>query len=247
MGMKIGYMMMLSNWHENMPDAEMVRNEMKMAELAEEVGYDVIWCPEHHFANYSMAVDNHMILAYLAGRTKTIKLGTAVIILPWWTQPIRIAEKISMMDAMTNGRYLIGFGRGLARHEFEVFNIPMDETRSRFDEMSKMLLKALETGFIEGDGPHFPQIKTEIRPRPSVDLKDRLYAVGMSPDSAVVVGELGAKLMQFIQFSMDKHLPNLLGYREAFQRTHKKPAPPPLYIDFCYCDKDAGRAGVVSS
>ena len=182
--MKTGYMIMLANLHENLSDAEMIREEMRLAELAEEVGYDAIWCAEHHFESYSMAIDSIQILTWLAARTQHIKLGSAALILPWWTQPIRVVEKISMIDAMSNGRFLIGFGRGLARNEFESFGIPMHETRARFDESAKMIINALETGFIEGHGPHFPQKRTEIKPAPSQDVKDRLYAVAM-PSSSV--------------------------------------------------------------
>ncbi len=240
--MKNGYMMMMANLHEGVSDAEMIREEMRLAELAEEVGYDAIWCAEHHFETYSMAVDNIQILTWLAARTKKIMLGSAALILPWWTQPIRLAEKISMLDAMSNGRYLVGFGRGLSRNEFESFGIPMEETRARFDESARMLIEALDTGFIQGDGPYFPQKRTEIKPKPLQSLKDRLYAVTMSPDSAQIVGDLGARMMCFVQFSMDKHLPNFMLYRNAYQQKHGCAAPPPLLLDFSYCDKDAARA-----
>ncbi len=93
--MKVGYMMFLSNLHDNMPDDVMIRNELRIAELAEDLGYDTIYCPEHHFEDYSMAVDSHQILSYLAARTKTIKLGSACIVLPWWTQPARVLGRIS--------------------------------------------------------------------------------------------------------------------------------------------------------
>lgn len=240
--MKNGYMMMMANLHEGLSDAEMIREEMRLAELAEEVGYDAIWCAEHHFESYSMAVDNIQILTWLAARTQHIMLGSAALILPWWTQPIRLAEKISLMDAMSNGRYLVGFGRGLSRNEFESFGIPMHETRSRFDESARMLIDAMETGFIEGEGPHFPQKRTEIKPAPQRGLRDRLYAVAMSPDSAEIVGTLGARMMCFVQFAMERHLPNFTLYRNAYRQAHHRAAPPPLLLDFCYCDKDAGRA-----
>ncbi len=239
--MKTGYMMMMANLHDNLPDAEMVRQELRLAELAEGLGYDAIWCAEHHFETYSMAPDNTQILTWLAARTETIMLGSAALILPWWTQPIRLVEKISLLDALSNGRYLVGFGRGLARNEFESFGIPMEETRGRFDEAAKMIIDAMASGYIEGDGPHFKQKRTEIRPTPQQSLQDRLYAVTMSPDSAPIVGELGARMMCFVQFSMDKHLPNFALYRDAFQKTHDRPAPPPLLLDFSYCDEDAGR------
>ena len=240
--MSTGYMLMMANLHEGMSDAEMIRQEMRIAEMAEEVGYDAIWCAEHHFESYSIAVDNIQILTWLAARTKNIKLGSAALILPWWTQPIRLVEKITTMDAMCNGRYLIGFGRGLSRNEFESFGIPMHETRSRFDESANMIMKALETGFIEGAGPHFPQKRTEIKPSPQQSAKGRLYAVAMSPESADVVGTLGARMMCFVQFSMDKHLPNFEIYRAAYRKAHGVKAPAPLLLDFCYCNKDAAKA-----
>lgn len=240
--MKNGYMMMMANLHEGMSDAEMIREEMRLAEMAEDLGYDAIWCAEHHFETYSMAVDNVQILTWLAARTRNIMLGSAALILPWWTQPIRLVEKISTLDAMSNGRYLVGFGRGLSRNEFESFGVPMEETRGRFDESARMIIDAMETGFIEGQGPFFPQKRTEIKPRPQQSLKDRLYAVTMSPDSAQIVGELGARMMCFVQFSIDKHMPNFNLYREAYLRAHGRPAPAPLLLDFCYCDEDSGRA-----
>jgi len=240
--MQIGYMMMLPNLHENLTDAEMMRNELRVAEMAEEVGYDVIWCPEHHFDGYSMSPDNLQILAYLAAKTKTIKLGSAAIILPWWSQLGRLAAKITTMDAMTNGRYLCGFGRGLARREFEAFGVPMEESRTRFDEAAAQLVSALKTGYIEGGGPHYPQKRTEIRPRPSQDLKDRLYSVAMSPESAKQIAVHDTRMMTFVQFSMDKHLPNIEIYRSEYRRHHDKTPPPPLLIDFSYCHEDAGKA-----
>ena len=60
--MKTVYRMMMANLHEGRSDAEMIREELRIAELAEEVGYDDIWCAEHHFESYSMAVDNIQIL-----------------------------------------------------------------------------------------------------------------------------------------------------------------------------------------
>jgi alkanesulfonate monooxygenase SsuD/methylene tetrahydromethanopterin reductase-like flavin-dependent oxidoreductase (luciferase family) len=240
--MQLGYMMMLPNLHETLSDAEMVRNELRVAAMAEEIGYDVIWCPEHHFDAYSMSPDNLQILSYLAAKTRKIKLGSAAIILPWWSQPSRVAAKITTMDAMTDGRYLCGFGRGLARREFEAFGISMEESRARFDEAAAQIIRALSTGYIEGDGPYFPQKRTEIRPRPSQDLKDRLYSVAMSPESAKQIALNDTRMMTFVQFSMEKHLPNIEIFRAEYRKNHAKTPPPPLLIDFSYCHEDAGKA-----
>lgn len=240
--MRVGYMLMLASQHEGLSDAGMLREEMRIAQMAEGWGYDAIWCPEHHFEDYSISVDNLQILTYLAARTSTIKLGSAAIILPWWTQPIRLAERIALLDALSNGRYILGFGRGLARREFETFGVPIDESRARFDEMARMLIEAFDTGHIEGQGPHFPQARTEIRPRLERDMKDRTYCVAMSPASAKAIAEHDTRMMSFVQFEMEKLLPNIEIYREEFRKHHNRPAPPPLLVDDCFCSEDRGQA-----
>ncbi len=204
--------------------------------------FSTFWVSDHLMTHSGFRMECWTILTWLAARTKNIQLGSAALILPWWTQPIRLVEKIATIDAMSNGRYLIGFGRGLSRNEFESFGIPMDETRGRFDEAARMIIDAMESGFIEGQGPYFPQKRTEIKPAPMQGARDRLYAVAMSPDSAQIVGELGARMMCFVQFAMDKHLPNFEIYRNAYRGAHGRKAPPPLLLDFCYCDQSAERA-----
>lgn len=239
--MRTGYMLLLQNAHTGMSDAEMVRNEMRIAESAEPLGFDTIWSAEHHFDYYSIVPDNLQVLTYLAGRTNRIHLGSAAVILPW-NDPLRVTEKICMLDALCDGRFIFGLGRGLARMEYRVFGIDMNESRDRFIESARMILNALRTGFIEGDGPFYKQVRTEIRPRPSRSFEGRTYCVAMSPETAPIAAELNARMMFFVQFSIDKHLPGVEMYRENFQKHHHRKAPPPLAIDFTFCDRDAGRA-----
>ena len=82
------------------------------------------------------------LLAYYAGRTKRIQLGTSVIVLPWH-DPIRVAEQIALLDILCGGRCLFGFGRGAASVEYEGFRIPMDEARPRFIEGAEIIQRAL--------------------------------------------------------------------------------------------------------
>jgi len=98
-------------------DAQFIREELENLVLAEELGFDSVWITEHHFTDYSMSNDPLQLLTYLAGRTKRVKLGTQVIIVPW-RDPVRLAEAIINLDHMSNGRAILGFGGGLAPHEF---------------------------------------------------------------------------------------------------------------------------------
>src|SRR5690349_24260591 len=94
-------------------DARFVREEVENLVLAEELGFDSVWITEHHFSDYSMSNDPLQLLSYLAGRTRRVKLGTQVIIVPW-RDPVRLAEAIINLDHMSNGRAILGFGGGLS-------------------------------------------------------------------------------------------------------------------------------------
>lgn len=95
-------------------------------------------------------------------------------------QPIRVAEKVSLLEHLSNGRAILGLGRGLARCEYEGMGIPMRESRERFDEAAQLILDALDTSFMHNGNPvHYPQARTEISPAPIDSFKDRIYAAGM--------------------------------------------------------------------
>ena len=81
-------------------DTDFIREEVDNLVMAEELGYDSVWITEHHFTDYSMSNDPLQLLTYLAGRTKRVKLGTQVIIVPW-RDPVRLAEAIINLDHMT--------------------------------------------------------------------------------------------------------------------------------------------------
>src|SRR5690606_38599614 len=153
---------------------------LHLGEMAEALGYDSVWSVEHHFDDYSMCPDATQALAYLAARTDTIGLGTGAVILPW-NDPLRVAEKVILLDHMCGGRLIFGMGRGLDKLEYEGFGRDMNEGRERFDESAAMITRAIETGVMEGDGPFYPQSRVELRPRPSRSFAGRTYSVAMSP------------------------------------------------------------------
>jgi alkanesulfonate monooxygenase SsuD/methylene tetrahydromethanopterin reductase-like flavin-dependent oxidoreductase (luciferase family) len=222
-------------------DAEVVADEVRLGELADELGFDALWPVEHHFDDYSFCPDNTVFLAHMAARTRRIRLGTGAVILPW-NSPLRVAEKLALLDHLANGRVLFGMGRGLARCEYAGFGIPMDESRGRFDESARMILDALETGVIEGKGPYFPQPRTTIRPAPSRSFVDRTYCVAMSPDSVLAAADLGARMVVFSQRPWVDQAASVQTYRERFAGIHEREPAAPVVCDFVYCDADPGRA-----
>jgi alkanesulfonate monooxygenase SsuD/methylene tetrahydromethanopterin reductase-like flavin-dependent oxidoreductase (luciferase family) len=118
----------------------------------------------------------------------------------------------------------------------------MGESRERFDESSRMILDALESGFIEGDGPYFPQPRTSIRPAPARSFVGRTYCVAMSPDSVLAAADLGARMVTFSQRPWDDQAVAINTYSERFIANHGREPDAPVICDFVYCDRDAGRA-----
>jgi alkanesulfonate monooxygenase SsuD/methylene tetrahydromethanopterin reductase-like flavin-dependent oxidoreductase (luciferase family) len=241
--MKIGIQMVFQSfgYGPDVDDGQVVDEEVRLALLADELGFDALWPVEHHFEDYAFCPDNTLLLANLAGRTSRIALGTGAVILPW-NDPLRVAEKISFLDHLTGGRVLFGVGRGLARKEYEGFGIPMDESRDRFDEAARMVVDALETGYIEGGGPFYPQARTPIRPRPARSFRDRFFCGAMSPDSVLAAADLGARMVVFSQRPWADQAAAIDTYRSRFRERHGAEPGPPVTCDFVYCDTDAARA-----
>jgi alkanesulfonate monooxygenase SsuD/methylene tetrahydromethanopterin reductase-like flavin-dependent oxidoreductase (luciferase family) len=225
-----------------MTDGQVWDEEVRLARLADDLGFDVIWSVEHHFFDYSFCPDNMQLLSYLAGVTKNADMGTAAVILPW-NEPLRVAEKIAMLDHLAKGRLRFGIGRGLSRREFAAFRgIGMDESRERFDESAAMILDALKTGFIEGDGPFYPQPRIEIRPRPERSFDDRLYAVASSDDSIESAARIKATMVMFADRSWDARMPSIVRHRTRYKKLHGTDAPPPMTCDYCVCLPDGDEA-----
>ena len=200
--MKVGIAMNML--HEpGRPDAAVVHEHFALGDLTEPLGFDSLWALEHHFTGYAMSPAPTQLLAYFAGRTKRVTLGTAVIVLPWH-DPIRVAEQIALLDIMCGGRCMFGFGRGAASVEYEGFGIPMGEARPRFAEAAEVIVKALANETFEHQGQFFKIPRTSIRPRPVSHPERRFYASSVSPESAEVIAKLGFGMLLIMQNEWSK-------------------------------------------
>ena len=159
--MHVGISTIFQNDQRAIPDHEVYRNELRLADLAEPLGYESIWGVEHHFTGYTMCPDVIQFLTYMAGRTEKALLGSMVAVLPWH-DPMRVAEEVSMLDNISNGRVILGIGRGLGRVEFEGFGLDMSQSRARFTESAEMILEGLETGYCQYDGEIIKQPRRDI-------------------------------------------------------------------------------------
>jgi alkanesulfonate monooxygenase SsuD/methylene tetrahydromethanopterin reductase-like flavin-dependent oxidoreductase (luciferase family) len=200
--MKVGVAMNMLYEHGK-PDVAVVQEHLQLGDLVEPLGFDSLWGLEHHFTGYAMSPAPTQLLAYFAGRTRRIQLGTAVIVLPWH-DPVRVAEQIALLDIMCGGRCLFGFGRGAASTEYEGFRIPMGEARPRFAEAAEIVVKALANESFEHDGQFFKIPRMSIRPRPMSNPERRFYASSVSPESAEVIAKLGFGMLMIMQNEWEK-------------------------------------------
>ncbi|MGC2411922.1 MAG: LLM class flavin-dependent oxidoreductase [Stellaceae bacterium] len=238
--MDVGTQLLFASYGwDKISDAQVWDEELRLAHLADDLGFDVLWSVEHHFFDYSFCPDNLQLMSYLAGVTKHAELGTAAVILPWH-DPLRVAEQVAMLDHLAHGRFRLGIGRGLSRREFAAFRGTMDESRERFDEASAMILEALRTGYIEGNGKHYKQPRIAIRPRPERSFEGRTYAVASSEDSVEAAARIKARMVMFADRPWPMRLPQIERHRTLFRQFHHAEAPPFLIADFCICAPTMG-------
>lgn len=240
--MHVGYAPLFQNPENEKSDREVYAEELRLCELAEPLGFDSVWSVEHHFTDYTMCPDVTQFLAYMAGKTSRIKLGSMVIVLPWH-DPVRVAEEVAMLDNLSGGRMILGIGRGLGRVEYDGFRADMNESRERFIESADMILTGLERGYVSYEGKFTVQPRRDIRPAPFRSFRGRTYAAAVSPDSMPVMARLGVGLLVIPQKPWEDVAKDFEIYHRVWAETNGNTKPPkPLMGGFYFVDSNADRA-----
>ena len=158
------------------------RDILAQIELGDALGFDTVWLGEIHFIrNFSTLSDPLMVLAAAAQRTRHIRLGTAVTLLPLHN-PIKIAEEAAIADLLSDGRLEFGVGRGIARH-YASYGIPPEESRGRFDEALDFILKAWTNETFSFEGKYFQARNLSLVPRPLQSPHPPVRVAANSPDT----------------------------------------------------------------
>lgn len=169
-------------------DRDVFREELDIARIADESGFDAVWTIEHHFTPYTMVTNPLQYLTYVAGITKRVDLGTMVVVLPWHN-PVRVAEDVNMLDAFLGPKRQIicGVGRGLGRREYAGLGIDQGEARERFDESLQVLRQLLATGRCDFDGKHYKIHGLRLRPQLERDLAANLWCAGGTDETVEII------------------------------------------------------------
>jgi len=239
--MHVGMTVIFQNPEDTRPDHEVYTDDLRLADLAEPLGFESVWGVEHHFTDYTMCPDVLQFLTWVAARTNHIQVGSMVVVLPWH-DPLRVAEQVSVLDIMSGGRLILGIGRGLGRVEFDGFRVPMEESRARFVESAELLLRGLEEGVCAHDGSYVKQPRVTLRPRPPRSFRGRTYAAAVSPESSRIMAELGVGILIIPQKPWEQVTAELADYRRIYRDVRGSEAPPPIVAGWTFCDASAERA-----
>jgi alkanesulfonate monooxygenase SsuD/methylene tetrahydromethanopterin reductase-like flavin-dependent oxidoreductase (luciferase family) len=152
-------------------------------ELAERLGYGCVWLVEHHFQRgYSHASKPELVLAAAAARTRSIRLGHAVIPLPLH-HPVHVAERIATLDILSGGRLEVGIGRGFSPQEFAVFGADMGQSRQLTEERLAILEASFARAPVTHAGRHYQFDALDIVPHTLQQPHPPLWTAAVSPET----------------------------------------------------------------
>jgi probable F420-dependent oxidoreductase len=158
-------------------------NQVQIAQRAEQLGYDSLWVfqrllyalePQNDYPPmpgqpwpeiFASVVDPIVTLAYIAGATSTIRLGTSILIMPYYS-PIVLAKQLATLDRVSSGRLHVGLGVGWSKDEFEAVGVPYGERGKRGDEFIECLKAIWTQEVVEFRGRFYTVPRSKIGPKP---------------------------------------------------------------------------------
>jgi len=194
------------------------RDTLAQATYAEALGFESVWPVEQHFnADLSILPAPLLLLAALAERTRTLRLGIAIVLLPL-SHPLRVAEEIATLDVLSNGRVEFGIGRGSIPSHFTGFGVPQAESRERFLEGLEVITQAWTKERFSFQGRFFNVDNLSVVPKPVQQPHPPIRVASNSVDTFELIGQLGYPIFAASQvnpfFKLKEYIPL---YRQARQ------------------------------
>ena len=163
---------------------------MEQCILADQVGFDYLWFVEHHFlTGFSASPCPELVYAALSQRTKQIRLGLGVVILPYH-HPARVAERVAMLDHLSEGRVDFGTGRSAA-YELTGMGIDPRNTREMWDESLTMVPKIWDSDFFSWEGRFWSMPERQVLPKPYQKPHPPIWVAALQPTTYDIAAEKG--------------------------------------------------------
>jgi len=195
-----------------------VEETLAQCVLADEVGFDTVWFVEHHFlTTFSGSPCPEVMFGALSRMTKRIRLGFGVVILPYH-HPVRVAERVAMVDHLSGGRVEFGTGRS-APYELIGMGIDPRETRAMWEESLRMIPKIWEDGLFSAEGRYWKVPPREVRPKPYQKPHPPIWVAAQQPATYQLAAELGIGVMALSVAAPTYLAPHIKQYKERVRHT----------------------------
>ena len=227
----------------DVPDYKNLEDTLYMGELVEPLGFDSIWATEHYGSAYSMQPNPLQYLAFWAGRTRRVDVGTAVVVAPWWN-PVRLASELSMLDILLQGRRLhLGIGRGIAPHEYASLGYPIEQSHKYFYDVINAIKAADGAERFEFKGEVYDIPPTTIRPqaRHKGELTKDIKVAFTTEASARMAAENGLGQMFVAGDDVDVMTDKVRRFN-AIRRELGLPPDQPTTLLWMYCAETSEEA-----
>ena len=157
---------------------------------AEALGYSSVWIAEHHFNDYGLCPAPPVLAAFLAARTRTLRLGMGVSLLPLH-HPVDLAEQLAVLDVVSGGRLDVGIGRGGTLQDYQTFRSDREDSRARVEEGIALIRQSWGGEPFDFAGRFHSAERLHVRPRPMQRPHPPLFVAANSEDSVVSAARLG--------------------------------------------------------
>jgi alkanesulfonate monooxygenase SsuD/methylene tetrahydromethanopterin reductase-like flavin-dependent oxidoreductase (luciferase family) len=202
-------------WRQN-AEVLIYKEAIVEAMHAEAVGFDAYWQTEHHFyteIGHSSAPE--IVLAALSQRTSRLRLGLGVVVLPC-NHPYRVAEYVSTLDVVSDGRVDFGTGRGASAYHVEAFGYLPSETKAVWEESLRVICAMwLNDPFPGWQGKYYQLPRRDIIPRPVQTPHPPLWVAATSPSTFADAARLGLGVLGLVRLGVQQLMPAIRAYKEA--------------------------------
>jgi alkanesulfonate monooxygenase SsuD/methylene tetrahydromethanopterin reductase-like flavin-dependent oxidoreductase (luciferase family) len=229
------------------PPGQGFRDYIDFAVEAESLGYHSAFVVEHHFTGWTQVSATLNLLTWLAARTTRLRVGTAVMVLPWHN-PVLLAEQAATLDLLSGGRLDLGVGKGYRHTEFQGFCVPPEEAEARFDEALGVLIKAwTKTERFSHQGRYWQFDQIVVEPQSAQRPHPPLWMAAGSDASIRKVAERGCNLL-LDQYALPDVIAHRIGLYRAEVEKRGRPFDPmsvALARDVYVARDDADKAAAI--
>lgn len=200
-------------------DNLVISETMDQSVFADEVGFDYLWFVEHHFlTGFALSSSPEVLIGALSQRTSQIRLGFGVVILPYH-HPIRVAERIALLDHLSQGRIDFGTGRS-SPYELTGMGIDPADSRAMWEESVTMIPKIWESDWFSWEGRFWPVPSRQVRPKPLQNPHPPIWLAALQNSTYDIAAEKGIGVMAFGCNAPENLEPYVRAYKEKVRHSN---------------------------